>query len=258
MVEIESRTLRTLQEDPLTADKCFIDLDPRIDREGEDPLPERHAFVELRRQSRVLPLPQGGKALEGPLVTLLEQSGKASLVQGIDDTDSAASNFLLVCRTDPPSGRPDLLLGLSLRRHIEGAMIGEKEVGATAHPDPPCQIDPTCGKRVILLKELDQVENDAIPEEAPLPRVEDPGRDLMEDEALLANLHRVPGIGAALIAGHNVHLLRQDVDNLPLPLVAPLGTDDDYAVAIRSSTLHFDLLLVDTKKPVPGDRPPNS
>ena len=48
----------------------------------------------------------------------------------------------------------------------------------------------------------------------------------MEDEGLVAVDDGVAGVVAALVAGHDVEPLRQQVDDLALPLVAPLGADD--------------------------------
>ena len=57
--------------------------------------------------------------------------------------------------------------------------------------------------------------------------MEDPGGDQMQDEALLTDEDGVAGVVAAVVAGHHLHLVGEQVDDLPLPLVAPLGTGDD-------------------------------
>ena len=46
---------------------------------------------------------------------------------------------------------------------------------------------------------------------------------------LVAQHQRVPGVVAALVAGDHVGPLGQQVDDLALALVAPLGADDDRA-----------------------------
>ena len=58
------------------------------------------------------------------------------------------------------------------------------------------------------------------------PGVEDPRRDQVEDELLLADDDRVAGVVAAVVARHHLDLRRQQVDDLPLALVAPLGAGD--------------------------------
>ncbi len=44
---------------------------------------------------------------------------------------------------------------------------------------------------------------------------------------LVAAHDRVPGVVAALEADHEVGLLREQVGDLPLSFIAPLGADDD-------------------------------
>ncbi len=54
-----------------------------------------------------------------------------------------------------------------------------------------------------------------------------PEGDEMENELLLPDLDRVAGVVAALGADDDVGLLRQNVDDLALPLIAPLGADQN-------------------------------
>ena len=56
---------------------------------------------------------------------------------------------------------------------------------------------------------------------------ENPGRQLAELERLAVDDHRVAGIRPTLVAADDVRLLREQVDDLAFPLVAPLRTDDD-------------------------------
>ena len=56
---------------------------------------------------------------------------------------------------------------------------------------------------------------------------DDPARDLPDLVRLVADDDRVAGVRPALIAADEVGVLREQVDDLPLPLVAPLGADDD-------------------------------
>ena len=48
----------------------------------------------------------------------------------------------------------------------------------------------------------------------------------MERERLAARDDRVSGVGAALVAAHDVRVLGEQVDDLALPFVAPLCADD--------------------------------
>jgi hypothetical protein len=64
-------------------------------------------------------------------------------------------------------------------------VVGQDEVGPQAHADPALQLDPPGQERVGLVEELEDVQDHAVPEEATLSGVEDPRRDLVEDELLL-------------------------------------------------------------------------
>ena len=56
---------------------------------------------------------------------------------------------------------------------------------------------------------------------------DDPARNLADLERLAAGDDRVPRVRPALVAADDVRALRQQVDDLALPLVAPLRADDD-------------------------------
>ena len=56
----------------------------------------------------------------------------------------------------------------------------------------------------------------------------------MQHELAGAGVDGVPGVGAPLIAHDQIGPLGEDVDELSLPLVAPLGTHHHDAVRLRS------------------------
>ena len=51
---------------------------------------------------------------------------------------------------------------------------------------------------------------------------------------MLAQIDRVPGVRAALVAHHPVGTLGEDVDQFALPFVAPLRADDDDRAILLS------------------------
>ena len=57
--------------------------------------------------------------------------------------------------------------------------------------------------------------------------VEDAARHQLEGEGLAVDHDGVAGVVAALVADDHLHLLGQEVGELALALVAPLGPDDD-------------------------------
>ena len=55
--------------------------------------------------------------------------------------------------------------------------------------------------------------------------VEDPARDELQGESLAAHDDRVTGVVATLVAHDNAHVFGEEVGELALSLVAPLGSD---------------------------------
>jgi hypothetical protein len=91
------------------------------------------------------------------------------------------------------------------------------------------EVDPAAAQLVDLGREHDGIHDHAVADRAQLAGVEDPRRDQVELERLALADDRVPGVVAALEADHEVGLLGEQVYDLPLPLVAPLGADDHQA-----------------------------
>jgi hypothetical protein len=58
-----------------------------------------------------------------------------------------------------------------------------------------------------------------------MPGMEDAGGNQVKDEALLAHLDGVAGVVAAVETSHDLDLLREEVHDLSLTFVAPLGAD---------------------------------
>ena len=72
-----------------------------------------------------------------------------------------------------------------------------------------------------------------LPMTACLPGPQNAARNQLQDELLVADEDGVAGVVAALVARHDVEAFGEEIDDLPLALVAPLGAQDDYVS-------HFD------------------
>ncbi len=70
------------------------------------------------------------------------------------------------------------------------------------------------------------VDHDPVADHAQLPGMQDPRRDQMELPRLAAADDRVAGVVAALEAHDGIGPLGEQVGDLPLSLIAPLGADD--------------------------------
>ena len=82
-------------------------------------------------------------------------------------------------------------------------------------------------ERVDLANSVGQVDHDAVADHRDDVVVEDAARHELQGVALAADDDRVAGVVAALVAHDVAVLLGQQVDDLGLALVAPLGADDD-------------------------------
>ena len=72
-----------------------------------------------------------------------------------------------------------------------------------------------------------RIEHHAVADHGEFRRPQHAGRQQRQFVGLAVDDERMAGIVAALEAHDDVGLLRQPVDDLALPLVAPLGADDD-------------------------------
>ena len=151
-------------------------------------------------------------------------------VAEITDADAAPAVFVLVGRADPPAGGADLLA--LLPGPIEQLMVRQGEVRAVRHVELVVAPDPALGQGVELLEERLRVEDHAVAHDAD-GALDDARRDLVQHELARPGVHGVAGVGAPLVAHHEIGALGEHVDDLPLALVAPLGADDDNAVCFR-------------------------
>src|SRR5206468_9867717 len=66
----------------------------------------------------------------------------------------------------------------------------------------------------------------AVAQHTGLAYVNDPGRQQMQDERLVADLDRMSRVVTALIADHDIETLSEQIDNLAFAFIAPLGADN--------------------------------
>jgi hypothetical protein len=89
------------------------------------------------------------------------------------------------------------------------------------------EVDSPARELADLLGQHLRVHDHAVADRAQLARIEDPRGNEVKLERLAIADDRVAGVVAALEADDEVGLLGEQVDDLPLPLVAPLGAHDD-------------------------------
>src|SRR5205823_6675934 len=128
---------------------------------------------------------------------------------------------------DPAPRRPDLELPeLPLAFLVQQHVVRHDQVGVGRDPQP-ADVDPAPPQVLDLADQHPRVDHDTVADDALLARVEDPGGDQVELELVTVADDRVAGVVAALKAHDDVRALGEKVGDLPLPLVTPLGADDD-------------------------------
>src|SRR5690606_8284882 len=95
--------------------------------------------------------------------------------------DAPARDLVLVRGADALPRGPDACGAAALLvDEVQALVVLEEEVCASADADTALGVDAARVQPVQLLEELLHVEYDAVAEQAPLPRMQDAGRDLVQ------------------------------------------------------------------------------
>mgnify|MGYP000511707203 CR=1 FL=1 len=122
--------------------------------------------------------------------------------------------------------RAPLVAALGLVQRVERLVPREDEVGLAAHLQLRAA-DAAALERVDLLEQRGQVDHHAVPDDRNDVRVQHAARDELQRVPLGAHHHRVTGVVATLITDDMAVLGGEQVDDLGLALVAPLGAYDN-------------------------------
>ena len=151
------------------------------------------------------------------------------LVEQVLDPDPEAQRLVGVAGPDPaPGGADRELPELDLSGGVEEHVVGHDQVRVGGHLEV-ADVDPAPLQPVDLFEQDGGVEHHPVADHAGLLGVEDPGGDQVELELLAVADDRVAGVVAALEADDHLGALGEQVRDLALPLVAPLGPDYDYS-----------------------------
>jgi hypothetical protein len=80
---------------------------------------------------------------------------------------------------------------------------------------------------VHFLKKRGRVDYNAVPDDALLAFVKDAGGDEVQNEFIRTHDDRVARVVSALVPGDNVRTLGQQIYDLSLAFITPLGADND-------------------------------
>ena len=100
-------------------------------------------------------------------------------------------------------------------------------MGAVTDEEVSPDLDAGLLQHVELFKKGLGVEDDARSDDAQPAPVKNSRGNQVQDELLAVDGHGVTGIVSPLVPGDDVEFLGQQVDDLSLALISPLGSDND-------------------------------
>ena len=146
-------------------------------------------------------------------------------VEDVLHADADARGLVGVGGPDAAARRADLEAPeVALARRVDGDVPGHDQVRVPGDPHGLGR-DPAALELVQLGHEQAGVDHATGADDAELAG-EDPGRNVMERERLAVADDRVTGVRPALVAADDVRVQGEEVDDLPLALVTPLGAHD--------------------------------
>ncbi len=128
----------------------------------------------------------------------------------IRDADAAAADFILVTRPDPARGGAQRNAVLARFRHLFHQPVKrEDHMRAIADPQLRLHINPSRFEHGHFLGQGCQIHHHAIADHCDHARAQNPARDQLENELLLADKYGMPGVMAALIPRHDIEAFGQ-------------------------------------------------
>ena len=228
MIEVEERPLRAFEEDRAAFVHPVVQEQRRVGDVGGEPLPLSEGLVRDRFR-----LPQILTALLQPAPRLAFDDAPDLLderraIGQIADADPDPRRLGFVGRADPPLRRADPR-GVSRRRlahRIQAFQQRKDDVCAVADEQTVVENDASGQEVVDLFQELREIEHRPVSDHDARLGTEDARRDVLQRVPPAGDRDRVPGVRPALIARDDVEAVGEEVDDLPLPFVAPLRADD--------------------------------
>jgi len=165
-------------------------------------------------------------------------------VEEIDDAEAVAVDFVLVRRTDAAAGGADgLAAGSGFRSELDHAVVRQDDLGAVGDEELAVHGETGFAKLFDLGEEGGGIKHDAVADDAFAAGAQNAARNELQDELFAVDDDGVTCVVAAGVAGDDIELFREDVDDLALAFVAPLGSEDDGGLAALRARreLAFDL-----------------
>ena len=226
MVEVQQRRLRSLEQHLLSLPQSGVDVEGRVRDEWAQPL--RIALVLRRDRLEV----EGLRLVHALEPEILLREGDLDLlaedlrVEDVLDANAEPHRLVGVAGADPALRRADRKLAEPpLARLVDREVPRHDQVGVARYVDLVGRVAAAL-ELVELGDQHLRVDDAAVADQARLA-ADDPARQRADLVRLVADDDRVAGVRAALVAADDVGVLGEQVDDLALPLVAPLRAHDD-------------------------------
>ena len=228
VVEVQERGLGTFEQHVLSAfERLVHERDGVRDIRGH---PRRHLgevplgqLVGVEAEA-VVDLGEDQVLLRQDGVELLPEDDR---IEQVLNAQTDAGRLVGVGGADAALGGAELVLAqVAFDQPIQLLVVGQDQVGVARHPQLRA-VDAARLERVDLGEHHHRVDDDAVADHRCDVVVQDPRRDQLECKRLTVDHQGVAGVVAALVADDRMHLLGDEVGELALPLVAPLGAHHD-------------------------------
>src|SRR5690606_5429641 len=161
------------------------------------------------------------------LEQLTQLDGKALGIEQVTDAQAASCHLVFVGRSDTTPGSTDLALGTCrFARLVQRHVIRQDQ--RTGRADPQ-----TLADRHALFFQLGDLahqrigcDHHAVADQALDVFTQDSGRNQVQYGLFTVNNQRVTSVVAALKTNHGSGLVSQQIDDLALALITPLGAQD--------------------------------
>ena len=148
-------------------------------------------------------------------------------VPKVAESEAPAGSLVCVGRADAPArGADPMLAEPDLLARLDRPVHRQDDLGPVGEQQVRRGVPSRASEHLHLLEERERVHHTAVPNDGPDSRMEDSGRKEVQDELPTSGHHRMPGIVATAEADHRVETGSEEIDELPLPFITPLGADD--------------------------------
>lgn len=153
-------------------------------------------------------------------------------MEHVTQTQATTRDLVFIGRTDAATGSPDLgdATGL-LARLVQTHMVGQDQRAGRRQTQAITHRHVVGFKLTDFLDQRFRRQHDTVADDAGLAWVEDAGRDQVEDGLLAVQHQGMTCVVATLETHDGAGGFGQQVDDLALAFITPLGAEHDYILA---------------------------